>query len=357
MVGLHGVFILSGYTCASWVGVGFYFVNAGGAQWRIPLAIQVLPPLLLACGVLFLPESPRWLIEKGRREEALAVLTKSHHSTSDDSDTFARNEFGQIEKQLDYERTLPSSWVSLFQVKSYRKRAIVGFFTMFCAQCTGTQVINNYGPMLYSKLGYGSRDQLLLQAGWISWGPIGNLINAVLLDIVGRKAIMIFGLASTATALLGEIIMLAIFGGSDNRAGNSAAVFFLFLHIGFYASCLDAATYVYASEIWPTHLRAKGCSLSTSGLFVASLILLIAAPTAFAAISWKYYLVFFSVTFVSIFLFASYFPEAKGLPLEEVAQQFGDHVEVHLLEGRIVVSSEDQNAYAVTDPATEKNSP
>jgi hypothetical protein len=49
--------------------------------------------------------------------------------------------------------------------------------------------------------------------------------------------------------------------------------------------------------------------------------------------------------------------QTKGLPLEEVAQQFGDHVEVHLLEGRIVVSSEDQNAYAVTDPATEKNSP
>ncbi|KAF7548430.1 hypothetical protein G7Z17_g7062 [Cylindrodendrum hubeiense] len=336
LVGLHGVFILLGYATASWVGVGFYFVNASGAQWRPPLAFQVLPPLLLCCGILRLPESPRWLVERGHRDEALDIIKKLHHS-ADGDDSFANNEFAQIERQLEYEHSLPSSWSSLFTVPSYRKRAIVGFLTMFCAQCSGTQVINNYGPFLYSKLGYGPKDQLLLQAGWISWGPIGNLINALLLDKLGRKTIM----AGTAVALLGEIIMLAVFGDSDNRAATSAAVFFLFLHIGFYGSCLDASTYVYASEIWPTQLRAKGCALSTSGLFVASLVLLMAAPTAFAAISWRYYLVFFSVTFVSIFIFGVFFPETKGLPLEEIAQKFGDHVEIHLIEGRAVIGDKD----------------
>lgn len=59
LVGVHGVLICVGYTLASWVGLGFYFVDADGAQWRLPLAIQALPPLGLAIGVLFLPESPR----------------------------------------------------------------------------------------------------------------------------------------------------------------------------------------------------------------------------------------------------------------------------------------------------------
>lgn len=60
LVGMHGVLICVGYALASWVGLGFYFVNASGTQWRIPLAIQCLAPLILAVGVLFLPESPRW---------------------------------------------------------------------------------------------------------------------------------------------------------------------------------------------------------------------------------------------------------------------------------------------------------
>lgn len=60
LVGTHGVVIVIGYITASWIGFGFYFVNASGAQWRIPLAVQCIPPLALVSGVMFVPESPRW---------------------------------------------------------------------------------------------------------------------------------------------------------------------------------------------------------------------------------------------------------------------------------------------------------
>jgi MFS family permease len=60
LVGIHGGMIGTGYALASWTGLGFYFVKASGAQWRIPLAIQCLPSLLLAVGILMLRETPRW---------------------------------------------------------------------------------------------------------------------------------------------------------------------------------------------------------------------------------------------------------------------------------------------------------
>lgn len=78
-----------------------------------------------------------------------------------------------------------------------------------------------------------------------------------------------------------------------------------------YASCLDASTYVYASEIWPTHLRGRGMAISTSGLFVSSLILLCAASDAFAAIGWKYYLVFLFMTILGAVVFAIFCPEVN----------------------------------------------
>ncbi|KAL1625891.1 hypothetical protein SLS56_007130 [Neofusicoccum ribis] len=321
------VFILVGYSLASWVGVGFFFVNAGGAQWRIPLAIQTIPPFLLACGIMRLPESPRWLISRGIMDEAMDILGKLHgRPTTDGEENYAALEFKQIQNQLSLDAALPCSWVSLFTVPSYRRRAVVGFLVMFCAQCTGTQVINNYGPSLYASIGFGSRDQLLLQAGWISVGIIGNFVNALLLDHAGRKYVMVTGLGGTAVALLGEAVMLALYQGSGNAAGISAAVFFLFLHIVFYASCLDASTYVYASEIWPTHIRSKGTAFSTSGMFLSSLILLTVSPTAFDAIGWRYYLVLMSFTVLSIFIFALLFPETKGLALEEVGRLFKDAV-------------------------------
>ena len=60
VVGTTGIMIGVGYASASWIGVGFYFVEAGNTQWRIPTAIQCLPPLLLTIGIWWLPESPRW---------------------------------------------------------------------------------------------------------------------------------------------------------------------------------------------------------------------------------------------------------------------------------------------------------
>ena len=102
----------------------------------------------------------------------------------------------------------------------------------------------------------------------------------------------VIGFSGCLLALILEMILLALYKGTDNRAGQAAAVSFLFIHVGFYSICIDATTYIYCTEIFPSHLRARGSSLSISGLFFATVIFTCAAPTAFANIGWKYYIVF-----------------------------------------------------------------
>lgn len=144
-----------------------------------------------------------------------------------------------------------------------------------------------------------------------------------------------------------ETALVAKFSGSDDKVGNGFGVAFLFIFVTLYATCVDPISYVYCSEIFPTHLRARGLALSVIGLFVMNLsmssqanqsgrwaidhILIIVftvytqvAPTAFAQVGWRFYLVFVILPLVGAPVLVYFMPETKGLSLEEIGEIFGD---------------------------------
>lgn len=231
LVGMHGTFILIGYSLALWIGTAFSYVPNGDTQWRVPLALQVVPPLLLACGIYAIPESPRWLLQHGKEEAALHVCKKLRKNKNDPNDDFAIAEFAGIKAQWEYDRELDSTWLAIFRVKSYRRRAFIGFSALFLAQCTGTQVINNYGPSIYEMIGYGPKAQLFLSCGWISSGILSNFISALLMDKVGRVNMIRFGFVGTLVALIGTTVTLAIGTRTGNSGVLKAAVWFIYMHI------------------------------------------------------------------------------------------------------------------------------
>lgn len=146
LVGMHGVMICIGYALASWVGLGFFFVNASGAQWRLPLAIQCLPPLFLAIGISFLPESPRWLLDQDRPDEALkafeAVRAESDDSMLQDR-TAILEEFRMLRSLIQHEKMAKHRFIDLFTSPGMRKRCLIGFLILFGCQGTATLVINS----------------------------------------------------------------------------------------------------------------------------------------------------------------------------------------------------------------------
>jgi MFS family permease len=298
MVGLHGVLIGFSYACTGFVSYGCSFSTNASFQWRFPLAVQAVWPLILFVGMFFLPYSPRWLLSQGREEEAWNTTRRLHANKNDPEDTYATAEFRQMKEQILFEREhdgvgfLAQARLA-FSRRSFRKRLALGFLLQSGNQFTGALVVNNYQTTFYNGLGIGGRLPLLLVGCFNMVTVPGNLLNGLLVDHIGRRKFVITGCFSLCIILSVEAALTARFAetGSTNRVGLGFGVAFIFLFPVFYSICLDATMYLVPAEIFPMIIRSFGISWSIMGQWVATTILLGAAPTAFENIGHNFWIV------------------------------------------------------------------
>ncbi|KAK7207661.1 general substrate transporter [Myxozyma melibiosi] len=309
LTGVHGVSINVAYTMSSLIALGLSFLDQA-FQWRIQFCIFVFFSIVLLGSVFFLPESPRWLIEQSRYDEALDILRKLHVSAGI-GEVVALAEMAQIKAQVDAERSQPSSYWHIFTTKSLRKRAIVSIVTFILCIGSGILVIANLTPILFGGLGFDQTVQLGLSAVWVFQSGCGSLINAFLVDRVGRRPLFLTGGCLVAVMLIIEAVLQKYYLGTTYAPGLNAATAFFFLYDLVWASCVDNTSIIYIPEIWPTHLRSYGASIAYCSYYAVSIAITSPASLAFDQIGYRYYFVFLVIDILALIYVYFEFPEVS----------------------------------------------
>lgn len=158
LVGHHAIFLVFGYMLSGWLGYACYFATSHNPSfaWRFPLCIQTLPPLVLAVTSVWIPESPRWLLQKGKIEQAWKVIQALRRSPNDPDDLVAKEELYQTKEQIALDAAKLKAvgygpWMACIKKKSYRKRMIIGFLTQWGAEFAGPLVIVRTRAQLLRK--------------------------------------------------------------------------------------------------------------------------------------------------------------------------------------------------------------
>jgi MFS family permease len=137
MVGLTQQMIGIGFIVSTWVGYGASKVpETSSFSWRFPLGFQCIPCIMIICGILFFPESPRYLMEIDRADEALAVLRKLHFDGSNED--WIQSEFNEIKLTIEAEKAITApGWLIMFKVPAWRSRLMHATLVQAFTQMTG----------------------------------------------------------------------------------------------------------------------------------------------------------------------------------------------------------------------------
>ncbi|KAF8551822.1 hexose transporter [Imleria badia] len=313
----------SGSIIAAWTTFGSFKINNSWA-WRLPSLLQGVPSVIQVLLILFAPESPRWLVSKGREAEALKTLAY-YHADGNEQDPVVQFEFNEIKAALEFDRTVAANigWKSLIATPGNRKRMRIIIAIAFFSQWSGNGLISYYLSRVLNEIGITNASTQLLINGILQiWSFICGLYAAYAVNRLGRRFLSLTSAALMMLFYMAQAICFAEYSQHGTVAAGHAVVAFIFLYSSAYALAFTPLVIAYTVEILPFNLRAKGLCVMN---FVVSLALIFnqyVNPIALDALGWKYYLVYVCwIAFEVVFLWF-FVVETKDRTLEETAALF-----------------------------------
>jgi SP family xylose:H+ symportor-like MFS transporter len=291
--------------------VNYFLADLGPDAWRWMFGLGVIPSVFFFLGVLWLPESPRWLMKAGKKEKAELVLNRIG------STSFAENSMRDIEKSL--VGTKKQSYSDVFK-KGVRPAILVGVTLAIFQQLCGINVVFNYTSTIFESVG-ANLDRQLFET--VTIGAV-NLVFTLLamwqVDKLGRKPLMLYG--SLGLSIL--YILLAFLLQNHYSAGYVSIA--VLLAIGMYACSIAPVTWVIISEIFPNKIRGVASSVAIVSLWGAYFVLIFTFPILADKLgTYGPFYLYAVICLLGFFFIKSKVKETKGQTLEELENNFASH--------------------------------
>jgi sugar porter (SP) family MFS transporter len=295
----------------------------GQAQWIIPLALQLIPGVLLFAGMFWCPESPRWLARQDDFDKAQQVLCRIRSLPAEHE--YIQQEMGSIREQVEQRsrarRSKRAQVAKLFE-KGTRNRLGIGMALMFLQSFTGTNILTYYAPRIFESLGIQGTSNRLFSTGFYG---IAKMIGMILFTIwvvekVGRRKGLLWGSALGCIPLwyIGGYVMVAdpataAAQGDVNRdAWGYIAMVGIYLNAIVICSTWQGITWTVASEIFPLDIRMLCVAITTGSTWVGSFVIARSTPFMISDLGYGAYF-FFASILMSMGIWAFFFiPETKG---------------------------------------------
>ncbi|CDO92003.1 unnamed protein product [Kluyveromyces dobzhanskii CBS 2104] len=339
--GLFQFSVTVGIMVLFYVGYGCHFIESTAA-FRITWGLQMVPGLILLVGVFFIPESPRWLANRDRWEEASKIVANVV-ANGDVENEQVRFQLDEIKEQVMIDAAAKNfSYKDLFRKKTLPK-TIVGVSAQMWQQLCGMNVMMYYIVYIFNMAGYTGNTNLVASSIQYVLNVIMTIPALFLIDKVGRRPVLLVGGIFMAIWLFSVAGILATYsepapggvGGddtvtiqipSDKSSAAKGVIASSYLFVCSFAPTWGIGIWIYCSEIFNNMERAKGSAVSAATNWAFNFALAMFVPSAFKNISWKTYIVFgvFSValTIQTFFMF----PETRGKTLEEIDQMWTDNI-------------------------------
>jgi len=333
LVGIYELGWQIGGLVGFWINYGVNTTLAPShSQWLIPFAVQLIPAGLLLVGCFFIPESPRWLFSKGKREEAMKVLCWMRQLQP--SDMYIIEEVSYIDEETErFRREVGAGFWKPFRSLKERRiqwRFLLGALLFVFQNGSGINAINYYSPTVFSSIGIKGTNNSFLTTG--IFGVVKTALTFVwilfLIDHMGRRNLLMIGALGGSFCMwfIGGYIKIAGTGATSSNgnlsSGGIAAIFFFYLWTAFYTPSWNGTPWVINSEMFDQNTRSLGQANAAANNWFWNFIIARFTEQMFNAWGYGVYFFFASLMLISVVFVFFCVPETKSLPLEAMDRLF-----------------------------------